>query len=239
MSTSGTGKPKIQPNPDTSLTRLRALRLRNERGSVPEKQNAGSTAFRCDPRCYIHDERPRQPVGRREGEQQMTCAASVRKLFKVVPVVVIVMNPGLVLAQSGSAGGIIGNDEKSLSGSRPELSPDEPGKADNGPAKSEQDSPSAPSRSATSSVSSFDGAWAVVGVGTTCFGSSSSVAVVTSGRLIGQSSRGTVSADGAVHAVGHVNGITIVSTGRFSGRHGAGLFRRSDGCAGRWSASKE
>jgi hypothetical protein len=36
-----------------------------------------------------------------------------------------------------------------------------------------------------------------------------------------------------------VNGITITHVGRLSGRSGSGSFRQSDGCAGRWTASKQ
>jgi hypothetical protein len=178
--------------------------------------------------------------GRWKGKQQMTFAAGVRKFFKVVVLAVAAMQPGVVLAQSGSAGGVIGNDEKALSGSRPESPSDEPGKPDSQPGKPEQElPPGAASRSAAPSVGSYDGAWAVIGVGTTCVGSSSSMVSVSNGRLIGPSGRGTVSAAGAVHAVANINGITIVSNGHFSGRHGGGSYRRSDGCLGRWSASKQ
>jgi hypothetical protein len=31
----------------------------------------------------------------------------------------------------------------------------------------------------------------------------------------------------------------VISSGRLSGRSGSGSFRRSDGCAGSWSASKQ
>jgi hypothetical protein len=141
-------------------------------------------------------------------------------------------------AQSGSAGGSIGNDEKSLSGSR------EPPRASESekPArrsKPEADEPRRASQGGGGGVGSFDGAWIVNSVGTTCSGSSSNAVVVTSGRIIGESARGTVSPDGRVYGTSSGNGITVITTGRLSGRSGGGTFRQSDGCTGTWTASKQ
>jgi hypothetical protein len=47
-----------------------------------------------------------------------------------------------------------------------------------------------------------------------------------------------VSPSGAASAVGNANGITIISRGHLSGRGGSGSFRQSDGCVGRWTATK-
>ena len=85
----------------------------------------------------------------------------------------------------------------------------------------------------------FDGAWVVVGIGTTCSGSSKTAVVVSSGRIIGEGVSGQVSANGSASAVGNSNGITVKSVGRLSGCGGSGTFRQSDGCAGRWTASKQ
>ena len=87
--------------------------------------------------------------------------------------------------------------------------------------------------------SNFDGAWIVSGVGVTCQGTSSNAVVVTSGKIIGQTARGTVSPDGRVYGTSTGNGITVITTGRLSGRSGGGTFRQSDGCTGRWTASKQ
>jgi len=144
------------------------------------------------------------------------------------------------LAQSGSAGGSIGNDEKSLSGPR----------QDSSPARSAEPAPSArrskPAEEQRSSSrggggsggGSFDGAWSVTSVG--CGGSSSGATVVTSGRVVGQGVSGTVSANGSVRTFGQgEGGITYTGAGRLSGRSGSGTFRRSDGCSGTWTASKQ
>jgi hypothetical protein len=84
---------------------------------------------------------------------------------------------------------------------------------------------------------SFDGAWMVTSVG--CGGSSTGAVVVTSGRIIAQGVSGNVSAGGGVRTVGNFQGMTVTSSGRLSGRSGSGSFRRSDGCNGTWSASKQ
>lgn len=140
------------------------------------------------------------------------------------------------LAQSGSVGGSIGKGDKSISGSQ------EPART----LPPQQDAaPRAKNSSRTGSSSgrgggaNFDGAWAVSAVGVTCSGGSQSAVVVTSGRIIGQGVSGQVSPNGAVNTVGSSNGITIISTGKLSGRSGSGTFRQSDGCTGRWSAVKQ
>jgi hypothetical protein len=141
------------------------------------------------------------------------------------------------LAQSGSAGGSIGNDEKSLSGSRSEPRSTSyerstrPGRSDDEPRRSS-------SRRGGGGGDNFDGAWIVVGVGTTCSGSTTTSVVVSSGRIIGQGVSGQVSPSGAASAVGNANGITVISSGHLSGRGGSGSFRQSDGCLGRWTATK-
>src|SRR6478672_2935393 len=83
-------------------------------------------------------------------------------------------------AQSGSAGGSIGNDEKSLSGSRQDSSSGRSAE----PAPSERRSKPAADEQRSSSrrggggggSGSFDGAWAVTSVG--CGGTSSGATVV-------------------------------------------------------------
>ncbi|MGY3614819.1 hypothetical protein [Bradyrhizobium sp. USDA 10063] len=144
---------------------------------------------------------------------------------------------GAALAQSGSAGGSIGNDEKSLSGSREAPRSVE---SDRPPRRSrpDADEPRRASRkSGGGGGSNFDGAWVVVAVG--CGGSSTTAVVVTSGKIIGEGLTGTISPSGASRSVGNYNGITVISTGHASGRSGSGTFRRSDGCSGRWTSSKQ
>lgn len=146
---------------------------------------------------------------------------------------------GAALAQSGSAGGSIGNDEKSLSGSRePPPTPEAPARR----SKPEAEDPRGASRRSgggSGGGNSFDGAWIVSSVGVTCSGTSSNAVVVTSGKIIGQTARGTVSPDGRVYGTSTGNGIRVITVGRLSGRTGGGTFRQSDGCTGRWTAAKQ
>jgi hypothetical protein len=141
---------------------------------------------------------------------------------------------GLAHAQSGSAGGSIGNDEKSLSGSREPQRPAESARR-NPPAADE----ARPAGRKGGDSGNFDGAWLVRSRGVTCQGSSSNAVVVTSGKIIGTNARGTVSPDGRVYATTNDGGITVITTGRLSGRSGGGTFRQSDGCTGSWTASKQ
>ncbi|MBR0956973.1 hypothetical protein [Bradyrhizobium japonicum] len=135
-------------------------------------------------------------------------------------------------AQSGSAGGSIGNDEKSLSGSRSDRSAE--------PAPSARRSkPVEESRSSSrrSGGGSFDGAWMVTSIG--CGGSTTGAVVVTSGRVIGEGVSGTVSPSGSVSTRGQGQGVTFTGAGRLSGRSGSGTWRRSDGCGGTWTSAKQ
>jgi hypothetical protein len=165
-----------------------------------------------------------------------------RALRAILVSVMISAGGGAAVAQSGSAGGSIGNDEKSLSGSREAphaVESDRP--APRGKPDSEESG--RPSRKSGGEGGggggSFDGAWVVVSVGTTCSGGSTSAVVVSSGKIIGKGVSGRVSPNGAVNAVGNSNGVTVISTGRISSRSGSGSFRQSDGCIGRWTASKQ
>ena len=150
--------------------------------------------------------------------------------------------PSAALAQSGSAGGSIGNDEKSLSGSRETPRAVESSKPARR-AKPEAEEPRRASRKSGggegggSGGGNFDGAWVAVAVGSPC-GSSTERFVISGGSLSGELSSGSVSPNGATRSGGSVSGLTWTSSGRFSGRSGSGSFVRSDGCTGRWTASK-
>ena len=164
---------------------------------------------------------------------QTAVRRSIPLLALLIP---LVCGSGLAYAQSGSAGGSIGNDEKSLSGSREPPRASEPER----PARRSKPEADEPRRASQGGgAGSFDGAWVVNSVGTTCSGSSRNAVVVTSGRIIGQGVSGRVSPNGAVSAINNSSGVTATSVGRLSGRSGSGTFRQSDGCSGRWTASKQ
>jgi hypothetical protein len=139
-------------------------------------------------------------------------------------------------AQSGSSGGSIGNDEKSLSGSR-ESEPARPSRRSE--PEADQQRPAGRKGGGGGGGGNFDGAWMVYARGVTCQGTSSNAVVVTSGKIIGETARGTVSPDGKVYGTSTGNGITVTTTGRLSGRSGGGTFRQTDGCTGTWTASKQ
>jgi hypothetical protein len=148
----------------------------------------------------------------------------------------VAIGSATALAQSGSTGGSIGNDEKSLSGTREtprSVQSERPSRR----SKPEAEEPRRAARKSGGGGGNFDGAWAVVSVG--CGSSSTSAVVVTSGRIIGEGVTGTVSANGAARSVGNYNGVTVVSSGHVSGRTGSGTFRRSDGCGGTWTSTKQ
>src|ERR1700739_719583 len=93
--------------------------------------------------------------------------AVVRELLLASIALTIVFSTGIALAQSGSAGGSIGNDDTSLSGSRPDRSAEpEPALRKGKAAPDEQHSSSGRTGGGGGN---FDGAWIVVRVG--CGGS--------------------------------------------------------------------
>jgi hypothetical protein len=137
----------------------------------------------------------------------------------------------------GSAGGSIGNDEKSLSGSR-----DAPRAVESPARRSRAKLESAEPRRAARTGGgggggNFDGAWVVNSVG--CGSTTRGAVVVTSGRVIGEGVTGTISPNGAVRTVGNFNGIVVNSSGHVSSRSGSGTFQQSNGCGGTWTASKQ
>jgi hypothetical protein len=146
------------------------------------------------------------------------------------------------LAQSGSAGGSIGNDEKTLSGSRSTPRPAETEKPvrRNKPRAEREERrplPKSAGRRGGGGSGNFDGAWIVTSVG--CGGTTTGAVIVTSGRIIAEGVSGTVSPSGGVRTVGNFNGVSVTSSGHLSSRRGSGSFMRSDGCSGTWSSSKQ
>lgn len=140
-------------------------------------------------------------------------------------------------AQSGSTGGSIGNEEKSMSGSREPPRSVESSK----PAPRSQGKADAPRRASRSSGAagggSFDGVWATTSTG--CGGTLSGAMVISSGRIVGDGFSGRVTANGSATGAGATQGMSWTSSGRFTGRSGSGSYRRSDGCVGSWTASKQ
>lgn len=161
--------------------------------------------------------------------------------FALASLVTVALASTSAFAQSGSAGGSIGNDEKSLSGSRSDRSAEPAPPARRSKPAADEPRPSVRRSSGGGGGGggggSFDGAWAVLSVG--CGGSTTGAVVVTSGRVIGEGVSGSVSPNGAVHTAGSGNGVTFTGAGRLSGRSGSGTFSRSDGCSGTWTSTKQ
>jgi hypothetical protein len=153
----------------------------------------------------------------------------------------VAFEPGAACAQSGSTGGSIGNDEKSLSGSRAPRAVETEKPARRSKPRPEPEEPRRASRKSSGGGGggNFDGVWIVTGVGSNCQLSSSNPIVITSGKIIGKTARGSVSSSGVLNGTAQGNGLTMITTGRLSGRSGGGSWRQSDGCTGTWTASKQ
>lgn len=148
----------------------------------------------------------------------------------------VVALPGPACAQ-GSVGGSIGNEEKSLSGSREApraVRPAKPARR----SKPEAEAPTRASRKGGGGGGNLDGAWILTSVGAPC-GSSTDTVIITGDKMVGQYGTAQVSANGATSGVGAAGSLTWTMSGRLSGRSGSGTFRRSDGCAGSWTGSKQ
>jgi hypothetical protein len=149
----------------------------------------------------------------------------------------LAINLGMALAESGSAGGDIGNDDKSISGSRPEPSAERERSAHR---SREVEEPRRPSRASGGGGGNFDGAWSYTGVGTNCQGSGSGAVVIAGGRVTAAGVNGQVSSSGAYHVVAVGNdGVVLTAVGHLSASSGSGTFKRSDGCIGRWAAVRQ
>lgn len=141
---------------------------------------------------------------------------------------------GVRLAQSGSMGGTIGNREKSLSGSR-EAAPERPARQ----SKPKESHRPAASHRGGGGGGSFDGTWSLSSAGTNCTDTFRETATVSGRTMTGAYGRATIGANGSISGSGNYNGIGVTSRGRLSGRSGSGTFQRSDGCHGRWTATKQ
>src|SRR4051812_22156236 len=130
------------------------------------------------------------------------------------------------LAQSGSAGGSISNDEKSVSGLRQAPRTVEPEK----PARRSKPEAARKSGGGGSGVSRFDGAWLVTAVG--CGTTTTSTVVVSGGRVSGGGGPGKINPHGGGHSRRTCPGGTLSRT-RFSfGDWGDGTVRTTTGGGG-------
>ena len=87
------------------------------------------------------------------------------------------------------------------------------------------------------SIDKFDGTWSVTSTG--CSKSPGQmVFMISSGKFIGEGLSGGVSPSGVSNSVWTNGQITSNGSGRFSGRKGSGSFHQTNGCSGRWMASK-
>ena len=148
-------------------------------------------------------------------------------------VLAVAIGPAAAFAQSGSAGGSIGNDEKSVSGSRQAPRSVEREK----PARRSKPEAARKSGGGGSGVSKFDGVWLVTAVG--CGTTTTSTVVVSGGRVSGGGATGTINAKGVGHSVGIYDGVTVTGTSFTSGNRGTGTFRASTGCTGTVTSIKQ
>ncbi|MEH2469573.1 hypothetical protein V1281_001179 [Nitrobacteraceae bacterium AZCC 2161] len=147
---------------------------------------------------------------------------------------VIALGPNAAHTQ-GSAGGSIGNDDKAVSGSRPERAVTREAPARR--SRQTEEPPRRASRRSGGGGGNFDGNWTVT-ASPGCAASGTGTVVMSGSRVSGQGISGTVSPNGATRTVGYIDSITIVSSGRITGTTSSGVYRQSDGCSGTWRGMK-
>jgi hypothetical protein len=184
------------------------------------------------------------PISHLRKQQCMQRAALHSAIGLSLFLISVAFGTSVAVAQSGSTGGSIGNDEKSLSGSRATqpraVEREKPARRRKPRAESEDASRRVSRKSGSGSRSggNFDGAWVARSQGCSGGGTTERF-TISSGRISGELSSGSVSPDGSTTSGGSVSGLSWNSSGRFSGSSGSGTFSRSDGCSGTWSASKQ
>ena len=132
----------------------------------------------------------------------------------------------------GSTGGIIGKENKSVSGTR-DSEPEQPMRR----TKPRSETRRTPARGGGGgNVSRFDGSWTFIAAG--C-GAGTKRGVISGGGISSSGGSGQVSASGAMRASFTVFGKATNATGRLSGVTGTGTYTRVDGCTGPWTAIKK
>jgi hypothetical protein len=162
-------------------------------------------------------------------------SASGGAAMGVVAVLALALHAAPALAQ-GSTGGSIGKQDKSISG-------------DQGGGGGVRSAPRERSRSERPAKRSgggegggggnFDGTWSSASQGRTCSDRATDVVTIAGGRMSGTGFSGRVTGSGSVSGVWSGSGITASVSGRMSGNRGSGSFRRSDGCVGTWTLSRQ
>ncbi len=155
----------------------------------------------------------------------------------------VVLSAGNACAQ-GAAGGSLGNDNKSLSGSSEGSRSTTPARRERQEQRASPKREAAPRRREAAprsggGVLKFDGIWSVTSVGETCSDTLTTTATISNGRVTSANDTGTISANGVSSSVGNYSGIRVTAQGRSTATSGSGRFQRSDGCVGRWTSSKQ
>ncbi|QND71570.1 hypothetical protein [Tardiphaga robiniae] len=154
----------------------------------------------------------------------------------ILPCLLIIALGGSDAWSQGATGGSLGNDNKTLSGSSSEPPAAKPARRE----RSEQRAtPARRGAGEGGSAARFDGMWQITftGQSAVCAGKTASSTLTISGGSVGGG--GSISPSGVLQGVGSSGSVSAVMTGRLSGRGGGGSMQMSNGCTGRWTASKQ
>jgi hypothetical protein len=145
----------------------------------------------------------------------------------------------LMLAQAGSTGGTIANQNKAVSGDQSGPGPAAVGRPRRSGKKGYEPEPrrSKPPAAEGGARASYDGTWNVVSIGSCGYRDQVTV-TVSDGVMSGPGITGHIAAGGSVSAVLSVLGLRAQITGHASSNHGSGTWTRNDGCTGHWTSDK-
>jgi hypothetical protein len=163
----------------------------------------------------------------------MTTTMAMRgALLGVAAALALLLHVPAASAQ-GSTGGSIGKNNKSISG-------DQDSGSGRSTSRSERAAPKARhGGGGGGGGGNFDGLWNSASFGRTCSDRTTAVVVISGGNMASDGFSGRVSSSGAVSGIWAGSGLSATVRGRISGRRGSGSFRRSDGCVGTWTLSKQ
>jgi hypothetical protein len=169
--------------------------------------------------------------------QQPRCRPAIKPWLLIAGALLLapLVALGGALAQGGSTGGNIGQQNKSVSGGQePSAAPPPARRASPKPSRS------APARAqaAPAAAGSWSGAWKGVSTGGCIPTWSWTLQISDGGDISGSGAVGKVARGGGASGTMTVLGVAYHFAGRFSAGTAAGTWKRDDGCAGAWTATR-
>jgi hypothetical protein len=167
--------------------------------------------------------------------QEPRCESAIKLTWLLIATVLLLV-PSAALAQGGSTGGNIGQQNKSVSGGQaPSAAPPPARRASPKPSRRE---PARVQAAPAAAAGSWSGAWKGVSTGGCIPTWSWTLQITDGGDISGSGAVGKVARGGGASGTMTVLGVAYHFAGRFSAGTAAGTWKRDDGCAGAWTATR-